>query len=111
MAAGIVAQTTADLNGSSSPTLAVNVLMLMLFLRASSAPVCLLVLNVLALGATLGLMHLLFDGVLHHDGLTFYVPFAVAVLLWRSDPTTTFSPSAGCGTKPGGGRCARPWSP
>ncbi|SNY25527.1 MMPL family transporter [Paractinoplanes atraurantiacus] len=81
VAADIVGQTTSDLERIIVATLVVNLLMLMLFLRALAAPVCLLLLNVLALAATLGLATLLFDTVLNHDGLTFYVPFAVAVLL------------------------------
>ncbi|MEV6842797.1 MMPL family transporter [Actinoplanes sp. NPDC051411] len=81
LAAGIVRQTTADLRRIVVATLAVNLLMLVLFLRALPAPACLLALNLLALGATLGIATFLFDTVLGHDGLTFYVPFAVAVLL------------------------------
>jgi RND superfamily putative drug exporter len=81
VAADIVAQTTADLERIIVATLVVNLLMLMLFLRAVPAPVCLLLLNLLALAATLGIATFLFDTVLGHDGLTFYVPFAAAVLL------------------------------
>lgn len=55
--------------------------LLVLFLRALVAPLYLLVSNVLAVGATLGLTTLVFQGLLHRDGLIFYVPFAAAVLL------------------------------
>jgi RND superfamily putative drug exporter len=55
--------------------------MLVLFLRALVAPLYLLAANVLALCATLGLTVAVFQGLLGQDGLTFYVPFAAAVLL------------------------------
>jgi len=53
----------------------------MLFLRALVAPLCLLGSSLLALAATLGLTTRVFQDVLGGDGLTFYVPFAAAVLL------------------------------
>ncbi|MEU4245697.1 MMPL family transporter [Actinoplanes sp. NPDC026619] len=81
VAADIVAQTTADLERIVLATLVVNLLMLIVFLRAVPAPVFLLLLNLLALAATLGAATFLFSSLLGHDGLTFYVPFAVAVLL------------------------------
>jgi len=81
LAAGVVQKTTADLRRIIVATLVVNLLMLIFFLRALLAPVCLLALNLLSLSATLGISTLLFNDVLGHDGLTFYVPFAVAVLL------------------------------
>ncbi|PRY20143.1 MMPL family transporter [Pseudosporangium ferrugineum] len=77
----VVRQTLDDLERIVVATLLVNLLMVMLFLRALLAPVLLLGLNVLALGSTLGITTWLFDTVLGHDGLTFYVPFAAAVLL------------------------------
>jgi RND superfamily putative drug exporter len=61
--------------------LAVNLLILVLFLRALIAPVCLLTSSVLAIGATLGLTTRVFEDVLGVEGLTFYVPFVTAVLL------------------------------
>jgi RND superfamily putative drug exporter len=81
IAAEVVSRTTADLQRIVLATLAVNLLMLVLFLRALVAPVLLLALNLLALAATLGLSTLVFDVLLGRDGLTFYVPFAAAVLL------------------------------
>jgi RND superfamily putative drug exporter len=45
------------------------------------APLYLLASTVLAVGAALGLTTSLFQDVLGHDGLIFYVPFAAAVLL------------------------------
>ncbi|MDQ4031514.1 MAG: MMPL family transporter [Actinomycetota bacterium] len=59
----------------------VNLVLLVLFLRALVAPLYLLVINVLAVGATLGLTVALFQGQLGHDGLIFFVPFTAAVLL------------------------------
>lgn len=59
----------------------VNLVLLVLFLRALVAPLYLLVINVLAVGATLGLTVALFQGLLGRDGLIFFVPFTAAVLL------------------------------
>jgi putative drug exporter of the RND superfamily len=59
----------------------VNLVLLVLFLRALVAPLYLLVINVLAVGATLGLTVALFQGQLGQDGLIFFVPFTAAVLL------------------------------
>ena len=53
----------------------------MLFLRAVVAPLYLVFVSVLGLAASLGLTALVFQGVLGHDDLTYYVPFAAAVLL------------------------------
>lgn len=81
LAAGIVQDTTDDLLRISVAALAVNLLMLVLFLRAVVAPLYLLASSVLALLATLGITVTVFQGLLGHDDLTFYVPFAAAVLL------------------------------
>ena len=59
----------------------VSLLLLVLFRRALVAPLYLLVSNVLAVGAALGLTTLVFQVFLGADGLIFYVPFAAAVLL------------------------------
>lgn len=77
----IVDQTVQDLGRIAVAALAANLLFLVLYLRALVAPVLLLGCSILAIGATLGLTTLLFQGVLGGDGLTFYVPFAAAVLL------------------------------
>jgi RND superfamily putative drug exporter len=77
----IVDQTVHDLGRIALAALAANLLFLVLFLRALVAPLCLLGCSVLAIGATLGLTTQLFQRVLGADGLTFYVPFASAVLL------------------------------
>jgi RND superfamily putative drug exporter len=81
LSAGLVDATTDDLLRITVTALAVNLLMLVLFLRALVAPLYLLACSVLALGSALGLTTLVFQGLLDHDGLTFYVPFTAAVLL------------------------------
>lgn len=77
----IVDQTVHDLGRIALAALAANLLFLVLYLRALVAPLALLACSVLAIGATLGLTTRLFQDYLGHDGLTFYVPFAAAVLL------------------------------
>jgi RND superfamily putative drug exporter len=77
----VVDQTVADLGRIALAALLANLLFLCLFLRALAAPLALLFCSVLAIGATLGLTTWLFQDVLDSDGLTFYVPFAAAVLL------------------------------
>lgn len=81
IAEGVVTGTMDDLKRITVATLLVNLLLLVLFLRALVAPLYLLAANLLALGATLGLTTWVFQDLLGHDGLTFYVPFAAAVLL------------------------------
>lgn len=81
LSAGVVRSTTDDLVRISLAALGVNLFMLTVFLRAVLAPLYLLAASVLALCASLGLTVLVFQGLLGQDGLTFYVPFAAAVLL------------------------------
>ena len=81
LSALVVQDTTDDLLRISLAALAVNLLMLVLFLRALLTSLVLLAASVLALGASLGLTVLLFQDVLGSGDLTFYVPFAAAVLL------------------------------
>lgn len=80
-AAYLVAQVEADLLRIALTALVANLLMLLLFLRALVASVALLATSLLSLGATLGITSLLFDLTAPGQGLTFYVPFAAAVLL------------------------------
>ncbi len=80
-AAYIVQQTTDDLLRIAIAALAMNLLMLVLFLRALVAAVYLLLASILSLGASLGITMLLFDQLSPGSGLIFYVPFAGAVLL------------------------------
>jgi RND superfamily putative drug exporter len=77
----VVDQTTGDLGRIAAAALLANLLFLMLFMRALVVPAGLLACSVLAIAATLGLTTWLFQDVLGHDGLTFYVPIAAAVLL------------------------------
>ena len=61
--------------------LAVNLVLLGLFLRAIGAPLYLLAASALALATALGVTVWVFQGLLGHDDVTYYVPFAAAVLL------------------------------
>jgi RND superfamily putative drug exporter len=77
----IVDQTAHDLGRIALAAIIANLLFLALFLRAFVVPIGLLACSVLAIAATLGLTTWLFQDILGGDGLTFYVPFAAAVLL------------------------------
>jgi len=77
----IVDQTEQDLLRIAVAALAANFLMLVLFLRAVVAAAYLLAGSMLSLGAALGLTTWLFGELEPGVGLTFYVPFAAAVLL------------------------------
>ena len=81
VASELVAATNADLRRIAIAVLAVNLLLLMVFLRAVVAPVLLLGCSLLALAASLGCLTLLFQDRLGHEGVAFYVPFAASVLL------------------------------
>jgi putative drug exporter of the RND superfamily len=61
--------------------LAVNFVLLALFLRALVAPLYLLAASVASVAATLGLTTYVFQDLLGHTDLTYYVPFATGVLL------------------------------
>jgi putative drug exporter of the RND superfamily len=61
--------------------LACNFLLLAIFLRALVAPLFLLTASVLSVAATLGLTTYVFQGLMGHSDLTYYVPFAAGVLL------------------------------
>lgn len=80
-AAYIVEQTTNDLMRIAIAALAANLLMLVIFLRALVAALYLLICSILSLGAALGTTMLVFGNLEPGAGLTFYVPFAGAVLL------------------------------
>ncbi len=80
-AAFIVDQTSGDLVRIGIAALAANLLMLVLFLRAVVAAVYLLIGSILSLAASRGLTMLVFGELDPGAGLTFYVPFAAAVLL------------------------------
>jgi putative drug exporter of the RND superfamily len=70
-----------DLARIAVVALAVNFLLLALFMRALVAPLFLLGASVLGLAATLGLTVYFAEYALGTDELTYYVPFAAAVLL------------------------------
>lgn len=77
----VVLQTQADLGRLALAALLVDLTLLVLFLRALVAPVFLLASSALVVAAALGITTFMFQTVLGDDGLTFYVPFAAAVLL------------------------------
>ncbi len=77
----IVHQTESDLLSIALAAMAANLLMLLVFLRALVASLVLLACSVLSLGATIGITTMVFEWWNPGQGLTFYVPFATAVLL------------------------------
>jgi RND superfamily putative drug exporter len=81
LAVGLVSSTSADLGRIAVAGILVNLLLLVVFLRALIAPLFLLASSILALTASLGLTVLVFMVLGHQEGVTFYVPFAAAVLL------------------------------
>jgi RND superfamily putative drug exporter len=81
LAAETVDTLTGDLVRIAIAAFAVNLILLMIFLRAVVAPLYLLFASALAFAATLGLTTFVFQTLLGHDEITYYVPFAVAVLL------------------------------
>jgi RND superfamily putative drug exporter len=70
-----------DLKRIGVASLVVNTVLLTFFLRALVAPLYLVAASVLGLAASLGLTTLFFQDLLGQDELTYYVPFAAAVLL------------------------------
>jgi len=82
----LIASEVAELTRSSLQitllvAMIIELVILALYLRAVLAPLALLACSVLSVAAALGLTTLLFQGVLGQQGLTFYAPFAAAVLL------------------------------
>jgi putative drug exporter of the RND superfamily len=81
----LASQTVDAVVGSSvrvgAVVLAVNFVLLALFLRALVAPFYLLAASLASVAATLGLTTYVFQDLLGHADLTYYVPFAVGVLL------------------------------
>jgi RND superfamily putative drug exporter len=76
-----VSSTTASLGELALIMLAITFVLLALFLRALLAPLYLLATSVLSLLAALGVTVWIFQDRLGYDGLMYYVPFTVAVLL------------------------------
>ena len=81
LAAETVDTITHDLARIGLAAFLVNFLLLAIFLRSLVAPLYLVLASTLALAASIGLTTLVFQGFLGHDELTYFVPFAVAVLL------------------------------
>ncbi|MHA6783328.1 MMPL family transporter [Pseudonocardia saturnea] len=77
----LVETASGDLGRVAVAVLLVDLLLLVVFLRAVVAPLYLLATSVLAVGAALGLTTWIFQAPLDQDGLIFYVPFAAGVLL------------------------------
>ena len=81
LVAETVEGTVEDLRRIAPAALAVVLLILIVFLRALVAPLYLVAASVLALLASLGLATYVFQDLLGFGELTYYVPFAAAVLL------------------------------
>jgi RND superfamily putative drug exporter len=81
LSAETVAEAKDNLVRLSLAALLVNLVFLMVFLRAVIAPLYLLAASVLALGASLGLTTWLFQDFLGYGQIAYYIPFAAAVLL------------------------------
>ncbi|MDQ4089739.1 MAG: MMPL family transporter, partial [Actinomycetota bacterium] len=81
LAASTVIQTKADLGRVVLVATALGFVLLVLFLRAIVASLYLMAVNLLAVTAALGVTTFVFQSVAGTSGLTFYVPFAAAVLL------------------------------
>ena len=70
-----------DLRGLAPLVFGVSYLVLALLLRTPVAPLYLLLSTVLSFAATIGLTTLLFQNVLGHSGVVYYVPFVLFLLL------------------------------
>jgi RND superfamily putative drug exporter len=81
LASSTVAAVRGDAFKVAGVVIAINLVLLIMFLRALPAPLMLLVANVLSVAAALGLTIWVFQDVLGYSGVTYYVPFAAAVLL------------------------------
>ena len=81
LASDTISALLGDLTRIALVVLLVDFLLLAVFLRAAVAPLYLLAASVLALAATLGLTTYVFQNLLGYSGITYYVPFATAVLL------------------------------
>lgn len=81
IAAEVTAQTRQSLWLILPAALGVELVIIAAYLRALVAPVFLLAMSALTVGASLGLTTWVFQDHLHSGGLAFYVPFSVAALL------------------------------
>ena len=81
LASDTVQRVVDDLERIAVAAILANLFFLVLFLRSLVAPLYLLGASVLALAASLGVATYFFQNVLGHDEISYYVPFAAAVLL------------------------------
>ena len=81
LAAFTVQKTVGDLGRIAIVVALVDLVLMMIFLRALVAPFYLLAASMLALAAALGITTYLFQVVLGAEDLAYYVPFAASVLL------------------------------
>ncbi|MGI8680870.1 MAG: MMPL family transporter [Mycobacteriales bacterium] len=81
IAAELGTLTRANLRLTLLAALAVELVLLAIYLRALPAPIVLLACSALGVAAALGLTVVVFQGLRGDPGLTFYAPFATAVLL------------------------------
>lgn len=81
IAGEVVSATTGDIVRVGIAALVVDLIVLLLFLRAPLASLVLLVIDAVALAGALGLSLLVLQRLLHLPQYTFYVPLAVGVLL------------------------------
>ncbi|MCC6381405.1 MAG: MMPL family transporter, partial [Dehalococcoidia bacterium] len=81
ISAQLIDRANGDLVRVSLGILAIDLIILVVFLRALIAPLLLLASSALTVLTSLGLTVWVFQNQLGYDSLTYYVPFAVAVLL------------------------------
>lgn len=81
LSAETIDKTISDLKRVTPVALAAIFILLAIFLRAIVAPLYLLTTSVVAFAAALGIGTWVFQDALGFEGITYYVPFAVAVLL------------------------------
>lgn len=81
IASAVAELTRRSLTATLLTALVVELVILVLYLRALVAPLALLAGSALSVAAAIGLTTWLFQGVLGGQGLTFYAPFSAAVLL------------------------------
>lgn len=81
IASEVARRTRESLQSTMLLALALELLVLVLYLRSLAAPLAVLLAGLLSTGAALGLTVLVFQDGLRQPGLTFYAPFSTAVLL------------------------------
>jgi RND superfamily putative drug exporter len=81
LAADTVAGVRSDLDRVVLAVLAINLLLLVVFLRALIAPVLLVAASALSVAAALGITSVVFQTLLGQHEVTYFVPFAAGVLL------------------------------